>query len=268
MNRFLPASLAFAAGALAAAAQAQQGNQLVLPLSDPSRPAVLEVNLFSGDVAITAHDRSEVVIVTSDEDVDEIEREVRGGLRRIPNTSIGLTAEERDNRVSISVDWSNRDVDLSIAVPRMTSVHASTMNDDLVVRGVVGDHELSSQNGDIAAFDVGGSAVVSTMNGDVEVSFAEVDRTKPMSFRSFNGDFEITFPADFSGDLVIAAGRGDVLTDFDVELQPQAAIIERGGDPQRRQIRMEREVRARVGAGGPEIRFKTYNGNIVIRRGQ
>jgi hypothetical protein len=29
---------------------------------------------------------------------------------------------------------------------------------------------------------------------------------------------------------------------------------------------MERETRARIGGGGPEIQFKTFNGDITIRK--
>jgi hypothetical protein len=31
-------------------------------------------------------------------------------------------------------------------------------------------------------------------------------------------------------------------------------------------VRLEREVRAVVGGGGPEMQFKTFNGDIVIRQ--
>jgi DUF4097 and DUF4098 domain-containing protein YvlB len=87
-----------------------------------------------------------------------------------------------------------------------------------------------------------------------------------MSFTSFNGDIEVAFPRGLSADLRVNAGRGEVLTDFDFEVQPQTSVVDRGGEAGRYRVRLEREVRAVVGGGGPEMQFKTFNGDIVIRQ--
>ena len=137
----------------------------------------------------------------------------RNGLRRIPNTGIGVTVQERDNTVSIQMDWRQRGVDLEISVPRRTSVRAKTVNGgDVTVVGVTGEHEISNVNGGIVARDIAGSIVANTTNGDVEASFAEVTAGKPMSFSSFNGDIEVAFPASLKAALRINGGRGDVWT--------------------------------------------------------
>jgi DUF4097 and DUF4098 domain-containing protein YvlB len=64
------------------------------------------------------------------------------------------------------------------------------------------------------ATDISGSAVASTTNGNVRCTFAEVAPGKAMSFSSFNGDVDVTFPASLAADLRIDAGRGEILTDF------------------------------------------------------
>src|SRR5690606_26252479 len=81
----------------------------------------------------------------------------REGLRRIPNTALGLTAEENNNTVSVKLDFSPRSAKLDISVPRQTSVRASVVNGgDVTVTGVTGSHELSNVNGDVIATDIGG----------------------------------------------------------------------------------------------------------------
>jgi DUF4097 and DUF4098 domain-containing protein YvlB len=87
-----------------------------------------------------------------------------------------------------------------------------------------------------------------------------------MSFSTFNGDIDVTFPASLTAVLRINSGRGEVLTDFDVEVQPQPPVVERGGEGGRYQVRLERETRAVIGRGGPDIYFKTFNGNITVRK--
>ncbi len=92
-----------------------QDQRLVVPLSDPSRPARLEIALFSGDITVEAYDGNEVVIVADAPirggDEDEPPRE--DGLRRIQSSSVGLTVEENDNTVSVRMDFSPKNVDIA-----------------------------------------------------------------------------------------------------------------------------------------------------------
>jgi hypothetical protein len=261
----------FLAGASGGPLEARSGGHvLAVPLSDPTRPATLSVSMLHGSIHIEAHDGGEVTVeVRGEDDVDEPEEEEEGreGLRRIPNTSLGLTIEEDDNVVEVNGDWSSEIEVLHVRVPRRTSLRLSCTNcDEMRVDGVTGEHELSSTNGDIAATNLGGSAVVSTTNGDVEVAFREITAGKAMSFITFNGDIEVTFPALLQADLRINSGRGEIFTDFDVEIRPQEPRVERDSDGRTQKLRLEQEVRATVGGGGPELRFKTFNGDVVVRK--
>jgi hypothetical protein len=270
----MPLTVALVSAMWFSGAAAQNDGRIAVPLTDPARPVRLEVQLFNGSIIVSAYDGNEVLISTSDDDddvewdFDEDEDEPdRAGLRRIPNTAIGVTAEENDNTVSIGVDWGSRGVDLAISVPRRTSVKATTVNgDEIRLEGLTGDHELANHNGDIIGIDLNGSAVVTSQNGDIDMSFLQPAAGKTMSFSSFNGDIEVGFPPTLAADLRVNAGRGDVYTDFDVQLQPQSSVVEEGGERGRKQIRFEREMRLLVGGGGPEIQFKTFNGDIVIRK--
>jgi DUF4097 and DUF4098 domain-containing protein YvlB len=252
----------------ASGAAAQADQRLVVPLSDPAAPATLEVSLISGSVSVNAYDGSDVVVVVGGtEEPERAPRADEQGLHRIPNTAFGVTAEEHDDTVSVSMDTTSRAVALEISVPRRTSVRASVVNGgDVTVTGVSGDHELSNVNGSIVATDISGSAVANTTNGNVRISFAEVASGKAMSFSSFNGDVDVTFPASLAADLRIDAGRGDILTDFDAAIQPAAPVVDRSGGAGRYRVRLERDVHAVVGGGGPELQFKTFNGDIRIRR--
>ena len=106
-----------------------------------------------------------------------------------------------------------------------------------------------------------------TTNGDVVVELLEIDPNTPMSFSSFNGDVEVVLPASTRADLYLQAGRGDVFTDFDVQLQPTKPKVtqERQASGSYR-VRMEKAVEGTMGGGGPEFRFKTFNGDIILRK--
>src|SRR6185436_13808881 len=157
------ALLTGASYAISGLAVAQDDQRLVIPLSDPSRPARLEIQLFSGDISVEGYDGKEIVIVADApiKDADRPEPPRQDGLRKIQSSAAGLTVEENDNTVLVRMDFSPKNADLQIRVPRRTSVKASLVNGgDVEIDSVTGDHELSNVNGDVIATDIAGSAVI------------------------------------------------------------------------------------------------------------
>ncbi|HJR71789.1 MAG TPA: DUF4097 family beta strand repeat-containing protein [Gammaproteobacteria bacterium] len=265
-------SRAFALFALCgvAASATAQDQRLVVPLSDPGRPARLEITMFQGDIEVQAYDGNEVVITTDApvRNADEPEAPRGDGLRRIQTSTVGMTVEENANTVSVRMDFSPHGADLVVRVPRRTSVRANLVNGgDVEIEGVTGEHELANVNGDVIATDISGSAVINSTNGDVRASFAQVDASKPMSFNSFNGDVDVALPANLSADLIVASQQGDVYTDFDVAAQDEPSVVESSGDARgSRRTRVQRQTRYAIGGGGPDIQFRTFNGDIMIRK--
>lgn len=261
------------AGFGAAALGAQDSEKIAVPLSDPSKPARVEANLVMGSmmgtIRVEAYDGAEVLVEVETEmrEVTRGESERRDGLRVIPNTSAGLTVEEEDNEVEISAESWNSSVNLSIKVPRRTSLALATLNGDIEVRGVEGEHELSNVNGGIEATGIRGSVVANTVNGPLTVSFDAVTAGKAMSFSNLNGTIEITFPPDLAADLRMRSDQGEILTDFDFEAQPTTRRVQEGGEDGGFRLKIEKEVHAQVNGGGPEIVFKNFNGDILIRKG-
>ena len=222
------ASLAGVSCAVSGLAAAQD-QRLAVPLTDPSRPARLEIALFSGDISVEGYEGNEVVIVadTPIRGADDQEPPRPDGLRRIQSSAVGLTVEENDNTVTVHMDFSPNNADIEIRVPRRTSVKASLVNGgDLELDSLTGEHELSNVNGDVVATDISGSAVINATNGDVRATFSSVDVSKRMSFTSFNGDVDVTLPASLAADLIVASQQGDVFTDFDVVAQTDPPSIE------------------------------------------
>lgn len=269
-STILPTLSAIAVCVVAAPAAAQSDQRVVVPLSDPSRPARLEISLFSGDIVIEGYDGNEVVIVADapirDEDGEEERRP--DGLRKIQSSSVGLTVQEDDNTVSVRMDFSPNNADIQVRVPRRTSVKAGLVNGgDVEVTGVDGAHELSNVNGDVIATDISGSAVVNATNGDVRATFTAVDASMPMSFTSFNGDVDVSLPANLAADLIVASQQGDVYTDFDVAAEDDPPTIESNADARgRRSVRWRQQSRYAIGGGGPDITLRTFNGDVMIRK--
>jgi hypothetical protein len=290
MNTTMTArNAALIAFACLAASGVRAQERIAVPLSDAARPVVLEVNTLGSAINVSAYDGKEVVIVARENTAKDAERDndhfgprprpprvpantdhdeaSTAGLHRVPNNSIGLTATEENNLVTVNTDSSRQPLALDISVPRNTSLHVTAVNGgDVTVTGVRGEHEISNVSGRIVANDIAGSLVASSTNGTIRATFTEVTAAKPMSFNTFNGDVDVTFPAKLAATLRVTTGHGEFYTDFDVTAQPQPPVVTQGGQNGRYEVRMERETVVLVGKGGPDIRFKTFNGNVMVRK--
>ena len=192
-----------------------------IPLTDPNRPVFLKVGLISGSILVKGGAGKEVIVEarSSMEDEDEPKEKRSGSMKRIPNTSMGLTAEEEDNTVTVGTGMRgvSRKIDLIIQVPAKCSMTLSTVNGgDIDVESVTGDLEINNTNGSITVKQIAGSVVAQTVNGEVHVTFTKVNTDKAMSFSSFNGDIDVTFPAAAKLSVQLKSEQGEIFSDFDV----------------------------------------------------
>ena len=251
-----------------AVAQAQANpDRLSVTLSDPSRPALVKTSLVNGGISVKAYDGKEVVVEAR---VRSRERERNeGGPHRLAISSTGLSVEEENNEVRINSESYARPIDLTISVPTHTSLHLSAVNDgDIVVTGVDGEMDINDVNGSITLSNISGSVVAHALNGKLLATFARVTQ-KPMAFSSLNGDIDVTFPADLKANVSIKSDRGDVFSDFDVQLQ--AGPVQQQVEDERKhggkyRVRIDKTVHGTINGGGPEIQFTNFQGGIYIRK--
>jgi hypothetical protein len=261
--------LVVAGAGIPAAAQSTGGDRYPVPLSRPGQPARIEVALVFGSISVQAHDSTEVLVET---EAGAEERPSRGqgsaqGMHRLPNRSLGLVIEEEDNVVRVSSAGPPRSTTLRLKVPRQSSLELATVNDgNITVVGVEGELELRNTNGDIVLRDVAGSVVAHTTNGEVKVTLTRVDPRSALSFATLNGDVDVTLPGDARGALRMRSDNGEIYTDFEVALTPQAARVEERRSGGRYRLEVEREVSGTINGGGPEILLRTFNGDIYLRR--
>ena len=259
--------MAVSGAVLKAQAQANP-DRLSVALSDPSRPAMVKASLVNGGITVKAYDGKEVVVEARAR-AHERERN-EGGPHRLAISSTGLSVEEENNEVRINTESYARPIDVTISVPMHTSLHLSAVNDgDIVVTGVDGELDINDVNGAVTLNNVSGSAVVHALNEKVLATFARVNAQKPMAFSSLNGDIDVTFPADLKANVSIKSDRGDVFSDFDVQLQagPMQQQVEddrRHGGKYR--VKIDKTVHGTINGGGPEIQFTNFQGGIYIRK--
>jgi hypothetical protein len=272
MNRIVSTAMfAILLVGLTAPAQGQDvsGDRVVVNFSDPSRPGLLKVNLVNNGVTVRTHTGNDVIVESTRRGRARVDR-APTGLRRIDTNSNGLSIEEENNVMTVSVRNFNNSGDLDIQVPVKTNLNLRTVNGgDIVVEGVEGEIEVTNTNGHVMLNNVAGSIVAHATNGRVVAILRDVTPNKPMSFTSMNANIDITLPSNVKANLKMRTDNGATYSDFDIVLRPTAPTVEdsrnQGG---RFRIQTDKTITGTINGGGPDFDLRTLNGNIYIRKGK
>ncbi|MEM8846451.1 MAG: DUF4097 family beta strand repeat-containing protein [Bacteroidota bacterium] len=250
-------------------AQEESIDLFSVPLSEPSKPGKLLVEQIAGSINVEAYEGKEVVIKASfgskkghyDDDSKE-----KAGMKRISSTSLSIEAEEKNNEVRVINEQWKRITNLDIKVPKNFSLKLSTVNDgNIFVKGVNGEMEISNVNGEITLEEVSGSASTDTVNGDIKVDFESITKDSNMAFSSLNGDVEIIFPNSLRADVKAKSDMGEVYTDFDMTVSANQPEVNQNRSSGTYKVKIEQWIRGKINGGGPEMLFKTFNGDVYIK---
>ncbi|HUO29766.1 MAG TPA: DUF4097 family beta strand repeat-containing protein [Bryobacteraceae bacterium] len=260
------------AAGIAAVAQ-ETPDRVNVPLSDPSRPAVVHVSLMNGGITVTGYNGKEVTVEARPR--HENGRESKpdrkaDGLRRLDAGGTGLSVEEQDNEVNIGVRTMSRTVDLTIQVPYQTSLKLKCLNDgDIKVDHVSGEVDADDLNGGVKLLNISGAVVAHSLNQDVVVTLDRVTPGKSMSFSTMNGDVDVTMPADTKARVKLKSDNGEIYSDFDVRQEPNPAggrVEETNRHDGRFRVHFDKALYGSINGGGPEMQFTTFNGKIYLRK--
>lgn len=277
--------------AIALNAQSQEREQLTVPLSDPTKEGKLHVGLVTGSIKVIGYDGKDIVIdaianvkpeksskgrgnMNVDLNVNINDDKGRGGkadgMKKISsNDGFEIIAKEKNNMVNVSTDKVNSKIDLTIKVPRKTSLKLSTVNNgDIYVENVSGNLEISNVNGEITMKNVSGSVLANTINQDITVNFTNITADTPMAFTTLNGDVDVTFPANIKANLKLKTERGEIYSDFDIDVDKTPTKVTQTTDKEKGLYKITKDdwTAGKINAGGAEIMMKTMNGSIYVRK--
>jgi hypothetical protein len=237
----------------------------------------LKIDNLDGAVTITAHNRPSVEVnvrrtvnAESKEKIETARQEVRLELSLVGNEVTAV----------VDAPWRCRDGindrgwrfygyrvkhDFAVKAPADTDIWVRTINrGEINVTGIAGAFDVKNINGGVEMTDIAGSGRVYAVNGKVKVLFARNPGAESY-FGSLNGAVDVYFRPGLQADLWFKTFNGAVYTDF-----PVTYLEARQVQPERREdgkfvFRTNQFSGARVGAGGPELKFDGFNGAIHIR---
>ncbi len=261
---------------------AAQGEQLVVPLSEPGKPYSINVNLLFGAIKISAYEGKDIIIdavpsggekkpasVNENRTTVTKKDDLSAGMKKISDGQrLSITAEEKGNKVSVNMEQWSRTKDLIIKIPQgSSSVKLSTINGgDIVAENLSGELEISNVNGSIYLNGITGSGVVNTINGNVKVVFKSINSSAPMAFTTLNGDVDVTFPATLKTDVKLKSDHGEIYTDFDIVIDKNQPKVNKSNAPGTYKVSIDQWIYGKISGGGPEVMMKNMHGNIYIRK--
>ena len=253
---------------LSSAPVAAQGapQTITIPLSMPGEPMTLDISIQSARIEVIGEDRQDAEFSVT---VEEGSRKIitPSGAQSIPGGSYSLEIDEDDNRVSVDTDWRANRMNIVARIPRRANLELSTVNDgEIIVSNVEGNLELDNINGPITATNIAGSVIAESINDTINIEFTSLDTSNAMALLSLNGDLILGLPANVGAQLHLDTSEGEIYSDFEVDIQASAPVIERRDDRGGVEVRVENAIVANVNGGGPVIRLKTLNGDINITK--
>ena len=251
--------------------QEPSADRVTVPLSDPARPALIDVSLVQGSITVRGANRKDVLVVARAETDRPSRRLDPGatGMRRIPQTA-GFRITEDANRVKVASDTPNRSISFEIEAPSRTNLKLQTVNGgEILVENIDGDLDVSNVNGGITLNSVAGSVNAETTNGSVRATMTRVAAERTMAFTSLNGTVDVTLPPATRANLRMRSDNGDVYSDFDVQLAPSTPVVQESRSANGRyRISRNRSIVGAINGGGPEFELRTFNSNVYVRRGK
>lgn len=245
MNRLIPTLLLTGALGLLLGQDLREEFHQTYSLAPNGRVVLKNVN---GSVHITGWDRSEVKVdavkkAHTQQALDEARIEVNAGGDRI---DIRTKYPEGDRRNSASVDY-------VVSVPRTAVLETvGTVNGPVQIESVSGPVKAASVNGNVEVSAASGDLDLDSVNGRVQATFDRVTAHE-VSLKTVNGGIEVAMPAGTGANVTASTLHGGINSDFDLPVQ-------------HRQYGPGADVKATIGSGGSNLRLKTVNGSIALRR--
>jgi DUF4097 and DUF4098 domain-containing protein YvlB len=251
----------------ASSALAQDKPQIInIPLSKPGELITLEISIQSARIEVIGEDREDAEFAIT---VEEGERKIitPSGTQSLKTGAYAIEIEEEDNYIYVDTDWHANKISIVARIPRRADLELSTTNDgEILVSNIAGNLQLENTNGPIIAKKISGSVIAETVNDSIDVSFASIDASNAMSLSSFNGDLNLGLPPAAKVQLHLDNARGEIYSDFEVDVKPSKPIIERSNDQGGVAVRVESVIIADINGGGSVIKLKTLNGDIKISK--
>lgn len=249
-----------------------------------SPSSVLAVYNIDGFIKVEGYDGNKVLIEVektisgkTNEIVEEGKQEFKLEFEQKADSLIAYTIEPFDSRPNRNRDrWNKNEyrkiqyrynLNYTIKVPKSMNLVVSTINNgDILVTDVSGFMKVNNINGKITVKNAQKANEIRTINGDVNINYTALP-PENAQYYTLNGNLNIVYPTNFSADCEFKTFQGDFYTDFeDVEKLPARVTKTISETDKGTTHKLSKGSIIRIGSGGKNLKFETFNGNIYIKK--
>lgn len=150
----------------------------------------------------------------------------------------------------MSVRDNDVEVEFTVRVPAGVHFVGRNVNGSVDADAIAGDVEAYTVNGNIEV-EAEGLVHATTVNGSIDVSMGRADWDDELEFETVNGAITVEMPASTNADVRAETLNGSISSDFPVTVSGRIG---------------SRRLHGTIGTGGKDLRLKTVNGRIRLRR--
>lgn len=152
----------------------------------------------------------------------------------------------------------------TLKVPNGVVLEAKTINrGDVFVENMDGPIKAHNVNGEVTIKNARKVLAASTVNGDVTIDFLE-SPSEAINFNTVNGDFNFVLPGDFNAQVFFDSMNGDLFTAFAYRtMAPKLEKSKKGTT-----YKIGTKTGIQIGDGGPELSFRSINGNVYLKKSE
>ena len=203
----------------------------------------------NGGIRVEAWDQADVLVRAVFSGYGDDDAEAKAMLGRVQVTAAGTRVFAEGPERSDGGRRSGWSVSFRIWAPRQTGLSLSARNGGISLHGMGGESRFSTTNGGVTLDEVGGHVVGSTRNGGVNVRLSGTRwEGDGLDVETTNGGVSVAIPSGYSAELETGTVNGGFQTELPLTVQG----------------RLNRQVRATLGSGGPLLKVTTTNGGVRI----
>ena len=137
------------------------------------------------------------------------------------------------------------------------TVKGTGVYSDIKISGFTGEIEASTDAvGNIKITDVTGPITANSSTGNVDVVFARVKQSSPISISTATGHVDVSLPGDTPADISLSSTIGEVYTNFELNIPDKDGL----------KAISTQSVNGKINKGGVKIQLSSATGNIYLRK--
>ncbi len=242
-----------------------QVREFALAFPNDAERGHLDIDIKRGDILVTAYDGDQVLVRLSiPKNQQGAPKNADGAFQTLSATPVDLEVRQNGNFIELDGNSYEQITNVEVLVPRDIDLTLDSYRSGVIrVTGVAGQVRARSQDNDIVLTDIAGSARLIGRNGSLSASFSKV--IDELNLETYNGDIDLTLPADVKTTAFIRAVHGTVQSQLPIKERPLQVELTTSEDGSQ-SIEFGEYYVGDINGGGTESVLETTNGSVRLRK--